>query len=142
MVSMKAFDRFCAVVLVILVVILIAGCGAWFHERGQTAAEIEAEFMSGFPGYELYDSAELTGDMLKNRSAPIIERVVGVVEEASTGDGRVLNAADPDYAYISYRNSGLRLKNGDRVLTYLVYEPGTGVDNISERFDYIINGGK
>lgn len=88
---------------------------------------------------EVYDSSELTLEMLQNRDGKIIiEKCIGVVEN-SDGDGRVLNCADPDYYYISYR-SVEDFQEGDTILTYFIYNPDTNyTDDILERFDYVID---
>lgn len=88
---------------------------------------------------EIVDSADLSLEDLENRKGKIIiEKCIGVVEN-SDGDGRVLNCADPDYYYISYR-SVEDFQEGDTILTYFVYNPDTNyADDILERFDYVID---
>lgn len=88
---------------------------------------------------EIVDSADLSLEDLENRKGKIIiEKCIGVVEN-SDGDGRILNCADPDYYYISYR-SVEDFQEGDTILTYFIYNPDTNyVDDILERFDYVID---
>lgn len=88
---------------------------------------------------EIVDSADLSLEDLENRKGKIIiEKCIGVVEN-SDGDGRVLNCADPDYYYISYR-SVEDFQEGDTILTYFIYNPDTNyTDDILERFDYVID---
>lgn len=88
---------------------------------------------------EIVDSADLSLEDLENRKGKIIiEKCIGVVEN-SDGDGRVLNCANPDYYYISYR-SVEDFQEGDTILTYFIYNPDTNyTDDILERFDYVID---
>lgn len=88
---------------------------------------------------EIVDSADLSLEDLENRKGKIIiEKCIGVVEN-SDGDGRILNCADPDYYYISYR-SVEDFQEGDTILTYFIYNPDTNyTDDILERFDYVID---
>lgn len=88
---------------------------------------------------EIYDSSELTLEMLQNKDRKIIiEKCIGVVEN-SDGDGKILNPCDSDYDYISYK-SVEDFQVGDTILTYFIYNPDTNfTDDILERFDYIID---
>ena len=77
--------------------------------------------------------------MLENRNGKlIIERCVGIVTNAETGDGMILNS-DPDSYYISYsRVDGV--KNGTVVVSYMVYNTTDNfIDGIEERFDYVVS---
>lgn len=98
--------------------------------------ELEKEFYL----YQLYDSSELTGDMLENRNGSvIIERCIGIVGNKDTGDGRLLNYPDPDYYYISYRSVD-DVRDGTIVLSYMVYNPDNNyIDDIMERYDFILS---
>lgn len=92
-----------------------------------------------FSDYELYDSGDLTAEMLEHRNGKlIIERCVGIVTDAETGDGLILNS-DPDSYYISYsRVDGV--KNGTVVVSYMVYSTTDNfIDGIEERYDYVIS---
>lgn len=90
--------------------------------------------------YQLYDSSELTGDMLEHRNGSVIvERCIGIVVNKETGDGRLLNYPDPDYYYISY-NSVDDVRDGTIVLSYMVYNHDNNyIDDISERYDYVVS---
>ena len=97
------------------------------------------DFERRFSDYELYDSGDLTAEMLENRNGKlIVERCVGIVSDAETGDGTILNS-DPDSYYISYsRVDGV--KNGTVVVSYMVYSTTDNfIDGIEERFDYVVS---
>lgn len=89
---------------------------------------------------KVYNSDELTREILEHRNGKIIiERCIGEVTNATTGDGKVLNAADEEYNYISYKGVNLGINNGTRIVTFLCYNPDTnGVDDILDRYDYIL----
>lgn len=89
-----------------------------------------------------YYCDELTAEILENRGNSIIaEKIIGTVIN-SKGDGKIMNPHDPDYDYISYKRvRGAR--KGDTILTVCIYEPGkSGVDEVIDRFDYIIDRAK
>jgi hypothetical protein len=88
---------------------------------------------------QIYDSANLTFEMLQNRKGKIIiEKVIGIMTD-DNGNGRVLNCKNPEYDYISYKT----VENahiGDVIATYFVYNPDNNIeDDIIERFDLIID---
>lgn len=87
---------------------------------------------------QLYDSSELTEDILANRQGKlIIEKCVGTVTDDEK-NGAIQNA-DSDYNYISYAD--VDCIKGDRVITYLIYNPDTNyTDDVIERFDYVQKG--
>lgn len=95
---------------------------------------------SGNTDYELYDSSELTADILENRNGTlVIERCIGLVTSRNEGDGIVLNAYDEDYNYISYRGVSSTIRDGTVLLSYMVYNPGNNyIDDIMERHDFVI----
>lgn len=99
---------------------------------------IEQAFFDGY--IRVYDSNELTEKILLNRKGTlIIERCIGVVTDANNGDGRVLNAQNRDFNYISYRNCDQDYTNGTVLVTFLVYNPMTEyTDDIIDRYDYVI----
>lgn len=116
-----------------------------FNDRKVTVDYSEAEkfFLKDierrFSDYELYDSGDLTVEMLENRNGKlIIERCVGIVTDAETGDGMILNS-DPDSYYILYsRVDGV--KNGTVVVSYMVYSTTDNfIDGIEERYDYVVS---
>ena len=86
---------------------------------------------------EIIDTKDLTYEALENRGDKlIIEKCVGVVENAKTGKGYVID--NPDF-YISYA-SVEGISDGDVICTYFIYNPGNSyVDDIVNRFDYIID---
>lgn len=83
---------------------------------------------------QLYDSSELTEDILVNRQGKlIIEKCVGTV----TDDEK--NGSLEDGSYISYKS--VDCTKGDSVITYLIYNPDTNyTDDVIERFDYVQKG--
>lgn len=89
----------------------------------------------------VYDSSELTADILENRrGTTIVERCFGMVTDAENGDGVMLNPADKEYDYIGYRGISLPLSDGTVVLSYMVYNPNNEyVDDIVERYDFILD---
>lgn len=82
---------------------------------------------------QVYDSSELTEDILANRQGKlIIEKCVGTV----TDDEK--NGSLEDGSYISYAD--VNCTKGDSVITYLIYNPDTNyTDDVIERFDFIQN---
>ena len=88
---------------------------------------------------EIIDSSELSNEELENRNGKlIIERVIGVVDDAETGAGHVLNNEN---FYISYKRVD-GISNGNVICSYFVYNPDTNyIDDIIMRFDYVIEEG-
>lgn len=87
---------------------------------------------------QVYDSSELTEDILANRQGKlIIEKCVGkVLDDEKNG---AIQNADSDYNYISYVD--VDCTKGDTVTTYLIYNPETNyTDDVIERFDYVQKG--
>lgn len=89
-------------------------------------------------GGEIWDSAEISEDIIANRNGKmIIERVIGIVLN-DAGDGIALNTADPEFNYINYecvRN----YRSGDIVITYMYYNPENNyTDDIIYRSDWVI----
>ena len=91
---------------------------------------------------KVYNSDELTGDILEHRNGKIIiERCIGEVTNATTGDGKVdiysqvVMNWDRFFDYL-WEN---HINNGTRIVTFLCYNPDTnGVDDILDRYDYIL----
>lgn len=83
---------------------------------------------------QVYDSSELTEDILANRQGKlIIEKCVGTV----TDDEK--NGVLEDGSYISYAD--VDCAKGDTITTYLIYNPETNyTDDVIERFDYVQKG--
>ncbi len=88
---------------------------------------------------KVYDTDELTNEMLENRDGEIIvEKTIGIVLN-DEGDGEILNTSDDYYNYINYSRVE-NAKEGDIILTYCIYNPDTNyIDDILLRFDYIID---
>lgn len=96
---------------------------------------------------EIYDTSELTPQIMSNRNGKIIvEKIIGEVTSHNL-DGEILNC-DTDNGgytnkdggnYISYeRVDGA--KKGDKVLTYYIYNPFTNEqDDVLTRMDFIID---
>lgn len=89
---------------------------------------------------EVYNSPNLTMEMLAARNGKlIIERAVGIVKDAETGEGYIIGY--PEF-YISYASVD-GISNGDVICTYFIYNPENNYeDDIMMRFDYIIEKGK
>ena len=98
------------------------------------ASEIKTDH---FGIVKIIDSADLTTEDLMHRNGNIIiERVIGIVEDAENGHGRILNG-DPNYYYINY-SSVKGISKGDVICTYLLYNPENNYeDDIIMRFDYV-----
>ena len=96
---------------------------------------------------EIYDTSELTPQIMANRNGKIIvEKIIGEVISHSL-DGKILNC-DTDNGgytnkdggnYISYeRVDGA--KEGDKILTYYIYNPFSNEqDDVLTRMDFIID---
>lgn len=84
---------------------------------------------------QVYNSSDLTEDILANRQGKlIIEKCVGTVLDDEK-NGAIQNA-DSDYNYISYAD--VDCAKGDTITTYLIYNPNTNyTDDVIERFDYV-----
>ena len=96
---------------------------------------------------EIYDTSELTPQIMANRNGKIIvEKIIGEVTSHKL-DGKILNC-DTDNGgytnkdggnYISYeRVDGA--KEGDKILTYYIYNPFSNEqDDVLTRMDFIID---
>lgn len=95
----------------------------------------------GLTDYVLYDASELTAEVLENRMGTvIIERCIGFVTNGQTGDGELLNPANKDFNYISYRSVDQPYCDGTVILSYMVYNPGNNyIDDIMERYDFVVS---
>lgn len=96
---------------------------------------------------EIYDTSELTPQVMASRSGKIIvEKVIGRVTSDALG-GEILNCNvnDGGYGnkdggnYISYeRVDGV--KKGDKIVTYFIYNPfNNEQDDVMTRLDFIID---
>ena len=56
------------------------------------------------------------------------------------GDGRILNCADSEFAYISYRNyADDEISVGTVMLSFMIYDPENNyTDDIIERYDFVL----
>jgi hypothetical protein len=115
--------------------------GDYQHIEDAFFSHIES---SGIYDYEVYDASELSTDILESRNGKtIIERCVGFVTDDTDGNehGVVLNAFDPDFNYIGYRECAevLCLNEGTVVVSYMIYNPDNNfIDDITERYDYVV----
>lgn len=96
---------------------------------------------------EIYDTSELTPQVMANRKGKIIvEKIIGKVTNCKL-DGEILNCNVDDGGYtnkdggnyISYeRVDGA--KEGDKIVTYYIYNPFTNEqDDVMTRMDFIID---
>ena len=97
----------------------------------------------GYSNFHIYDSRNVTGGMLANRTKSekiIIERVIAIITNRNReGDAKVLNT-NGDYNYISYYGTDLDYTTGTVMITYLMYNPETDYeDDIIERYDYVLD---
>lgn len=89
---------------------------------------------------KIYNTNELTNEILTNRNGKIIiEKVIGEVENNNL-DGKILNCIDKNHDYISYK-SVEKVEKGNIVLTYFIYNPLSNIeDDVLTRVDFIIDG--
>ena len=137
---MKKFTAF----LIAFLVLLFNACSE--KEPADPIRTIEDSLVqqlaaSGAENIVVYDSSELTAEMLEGRNgALIVERCIGTVTNAEKGDGMVFNSPDPQFSYIAYRRVSQPLENGMVVLSYMVYNPNNNyVDDIYERYDFVLD---
>lgn len=91
--------------------------------------------------YKLFDASEISAEILENRNGMVIvERCIGFVTNKTTGDGKVLNAYNKDYDYISYRSAtDQKYCDGTVFISYMVYNPENNyIDNITGRYDFVL----
>lgn len=100
----------------------------------------EYEELSKRYDVEIYDTSNLTLEVLQNRNGKIIiEKRIGIVENES-GDGKTLNDGNngKNNFYINYSNVK-NVNKGNVILTYFVYNPcNNSTDDIVYRYDRII----
>ena len=97
----------------------------------------------GYTNFHIYNSRNVTGEMLTNRTESdkiIVERVIAIItNKEREGDAKVLNT-NGDYTYISYYGTDLDYTTGTIMITYLMYNPETDYeDDIIERYDYVLD---
>lgn len=116
----------------------------WVEFYDNTAEEFEL--------LKVYNSANLTAEILENRNGDlIIEKVYGICID-DEGNGRILEsdedfkkAHNRDYNgiaehnyYISYKGTA-KAQQGDIVISYFIYNPDSNyIDDTIARFDYIM----
>lgn len=108
--------------------------------------EIAREFDNEVaPPEKVFATDDLTAEILQNRVGcgyVVVEKVIGICTNGK-GDGKILNTKKS--GYINYHrthdySTGKRVKKGDVVLTYLIYNPNSNlIDDVVERIDYIIS---
>lgn len=108
--------------------------------------EIAREFDNEVaPPEKVFATDDLTAEILQNRVScgyVVVEKIIGVCINGK-GDGKILNTKKS--SYINYHrtydySTGKRVKKGDVVLTYLIYNPNSNlIDDVVERIDYIIS---
>lgn len=88
---------------------------------------------------EIYDTSEMTEEILTNRNGKIIvEKVIGKVTNYKL-DGTILNASADNGTYINYKRVD-GAKAGDTIVTYFIYNPFTDTpDDVLTRLDFIID---
>lgn len=96
---------------------------------------------------EIYDTSELTHEIMENRNGKIIvEKIIGEVTNSKL-DGKILNASSEQENYIN-KNDSLYMnyervdgaKEGDTIVTYYIYNPFTKAqDDVLTRLDFIID---
>lgn len=116
-------------------------------EYHNSQIELYDNMIQNISTMEIYDTAELTPQIMANRNGKIIvEKIIGKVTNYEL-DGEILNcnAEDGGYTnkdggnYISYeRVDGAR--EGDKIVTYYIYNPFTNEqDDVWTRLDFIID---
>lgn len=96
---------------------------------------------------EIYDTSELTPQVMANRNGKIIvEKIIGEVTNYKL-DGKILNCDTNNGGYtnkdggnyISYQRVN-GAKEGDKIVTYYIYNPFTNAqDDVLTRMDFIID---
>jgi hypothetical protein len=126
-------------ILWVLILALIVTTMAWANNTSETNATDFYAYADPLDLIKIIDTQDLTLEDLENRNGKlIIERVIGIVEDAETGDGRCFNGEEY-YNYISYKGTP-GISNGDIICSYMIYNPDNNYeDDIIMRFDYIID---
>jgi hypothetical protein len=109
-------------------------------EYFNSQVEFYDDIITDINAVQIYETNELTYDMLINRNGKIIiEKVIGKVENDNL-DGKILNCIDEEHDYICYKRVD-GVKKGNVVLTYFIYNPYTSyTDDVLTRIDFIIDG--
>ena len=130
---------------IIAVIFIIAFLATFYrHEVIPTLENHDATSETDYYAYaesldlaEIINSPALTMEVLENRNGKlIIERIVGEVTDAETGEGYIIGW--PEF-YIDYAEVQ-GISNGDIICSYLIYNPDNNdCNDIMLRFDYIID---
>lgn len=148
--------------LILTIISIFAGAGVTAEKPTATAETAEKTFdwveaydeiADDLELFKVYNSADLTEEILINRNGDlIIEKLYGIVID-DEGNGKILESNDDfkkahnrEYNsitehnyYISYKRVA-GVKQGDIVLTYCIYNPDNNYsDDIIARFDYIMD---
>ena len=109
------------------------------HEAEETSISFYEDLTEDLELFKVYESNELTAEMLENRNGKlIIEKCYGVVLDED-GNGEILNKSEDTGCYISYRRVK-DAKPGNIILTYFIYNTENNyIDDIVYRCDYIID---
>lgn len=103
---------------------------------------LEHEEVSLDEEYVIYDTGELTPEILENRTSRdvlIIERVIWQIVDGTTFDVKILNTNEAKN-YTFYRYTYLPVTEGTILVSYLIYNPLTDrVDDIANRYDFILD---
>ena len=147
----------------VILTIIAFFMGATTAEKPTTTAEATAKTFSWVENYDeiaddlelfkIYNSADLTEEILINRNGDlIVEKLYGIVID-DEGNGKILESNDDfkkahnrQYESIDFNNYYISykrvegVKKGDIVLTYCIYNPNSNYsDDIIARFDYIMD---
>lgn len=123
--------KFLSIVLVVFIVLLgVAGCSS-----PETSEPSSIQVPTVFE----YQPADPSLDVLRCKGTTIIERCIGLVSNAQTGDAVLLNPPDDCGYYLSYGSCNQEVCNGTILVSYMVYNPNTDYfDDIIERYDFVI----
>ena len=109
--------------------------------------EFYDEIIENVDTIKIYDTDDLTPEMMANRNGKIIvEKIVGKVTSDKL-DGVILNC-DVDIGGYTNKDGGNYInyervdgaKKGDKILTYYIYNPFTNEqDDVLTRLDFIID---
>lgn len=105
-------------------------------EKAMKNINLYRELSDDIGAIKVYDSSELTYEILNNRNGSVIvEKTIGIVLD-SDGNGKQLNPSVESQDYIHYTN----IPVGSVVLTVFVYNPDTNTeDDILIRTDYVLD---
>lgn len=125
-----------------------------FYINGNTRcvvnyASVERTFLNeleenGITDYKIYDTSELTTEVLENRhGVTIVERCIGLVTNTEPGDehGIILNTCNQEHNYIGYRGCAKtnNINEGTILVSYMIYnDQNNYIDDIKERHDFVL----